>query len=164
VWIQVGIGVWLLAASRGALSRLAGLLSVGWGLVVWAFGESFGGIFAPGLTWLFAPANQPLARPTTRPLLLAAWAIRQSGPPGDLGPVGNDPVIWNEVALNVRSELLEVIAMNLIESSNPFTRNRVFDVTSGSHPADQVVDEIEGLLLCARVAGSPVSAQTRIGR
>ena len=53
VWIQVGIGVWLLAAARGSLSRLAGLVSVGWGLVVWVFGESFGGIFAPGLTWLF---------------------------------------------------------------------------------------------------------------
>ncbi len=53
VWIQVGIGIWLLAASRGPLSRLAGLVSVGWGFVVWAFGESFGGIFAPGLTWLF---------------------------------------------------------------------------------------------------------------
>ena len=53
VWIQVGIGVWMLAASRGPLSRLAGLVSVGWGLVVWVFGESFGGIFAPGLTWLF---------------------------------------------------------------------------------------------------------------
>ena len=53
VWIQVGIGLWMLAASRGPLSRLAGLTSVGWGLVVWVFGESFGGIFAPGLTWLF---------------------------------------------------------------------------------------------------------------
>jgi cytochrome oxidase Cu insertion factor (SCO1/SenC/PrrC family) len=53
VWIQAGIGVWLLAASRGSLSRLAGLVSAGWGLVVWVFGESFGGIFAPGLTWLF---------------------------------------------------------------------------------------------------------------
>jgi cytochrome oxidase Cu insertion factor (SCO1/SenC/PrrC family) len=53
VWIQVGIGIWLLAASRGPLSRLGGLVSVGWGLVVWVFGESFGGIFAPGLTWLF---------------------------------------------------------------------------------------------------------------
>ena len=53
VWIQVGIGIWLLAAARGPLSRLAGLASAGWGLVVWVFGESFGGIFAPGLTWLF---------------------------------------------------------------------------------------------------------------
>ena len=28
-------------------------MSVGWGLVVWVFGEAFGGIFAPGVTWLF---------------------------------------------------------------------------------------------------------------
>jgi cytochrome oxidase Cu insertion factor (SCO1/SenC/PrrC family) len=53
VWIQVGIGAWLIAAPRGAWSRLAALSSVAWGLVVWVFGESFGGIFAPGLTWLF---------------------------------------------------------------------------------------------------------------
>ncbi|MGH3193990.1 MAG: SCO family protein, partial [Streptosporangiaceae bacterium] len=29
-----------------------GLASVAWGLAVWVFGESFGGIFAPGLSWL----------------------------------------------------------------------------------------------------------------
>jgi cytochrome oxidase Cu insertion factor (SCO1/SenC/PrrC family) len=52
VWIQVGIGLWLLAAARGPLSRLAGLASVGWGLIVWVFGESFGGILGPGLSWL----------------------------------------------------------------------------------------------------------------
>ncbi len=53
VWIQVGIGIWMITAARSPLSRLAGLVSIGWGLVVWVFGESFGGIFAPGLTWLF---------------------------------------------------------------------------------------------------------------
>ena len=53
VWIQVGIGIWMLASAHGPASRLAGLASAGWGLVVWVFGESFGGIFAPGLTWLF---------------------------------------------------------------------------------------------------------------
>jgi cytochrome oxidase Cu insertion factor (SCO1/SenC/PrrC family) len=52
VWIQVGIGLWLLVAWSGPWSRLAGLASVAWGLVVWVFGESFGGIFAPGLSWL----------------------------------------------------------------------------------------------------------------
>src|SRR5580704_7065896 len=52
VWIQVGIGAWLIVASRGTWSRLAGVASVGWGLTVWVFGESFGGIFAPGLSWL----------------------------------------------------------------------------------------------------------------
>src|SRR5258707_11171861 len=53
VWIQAGIGLWMLAAARGPWSRLAGLVGAGWGLVVWVFGESFGGILAPGLTWLF---------------------------------------------------------------------------------------------------------------
>jgi cytochrome oxidase Cu insertion factor (SCO1/SenC/PrrC family) len=53
VWIQIGIGVWLLVAPRGDWSRLGGVASAGWGLLVWIFGEAFGGIFAPGLTWLF---------------------------------------------------------------------------------------------------------------
>jgi DNA replication protein DnaC len=61
VWIQAGIGLWLLAAPRGAASRLAGLTSAGWGLVVCVFGESFGGIFAPGLTWLFGAPGAALA-------------------------------------------------------------------------------------------------------
>ncbi len=52
VWIQIGIGAWLIVAGRGRWSRLAGAASVGWGLIVWVFGESFGGIFAPGLSWL----------------------------------------------------------------------------------------------------------------
>jgi cytochrome oxidase Cu insertion factor (SCO1/SenC/PrrC family) len=52
VWIQVGIGLWLLVAKSGPWSRLAGLAGGAWGLVVWVFGESFGGIFAPGLSWL----------------------------------------------------------------------------------------------------------------
>jgi cytochrome oxidase Cu insertion factor (SCO1/SenC/PrrC family) len=53
VWIQVGIGLWLIVAVRGWSARFAGIAAVAWGLVVWAFGEAFGGIFAPGLTVLF---------------------------------------------------------------------------------------------------------------
>jgi cytochrome oxidase Cu insertion factor (SCO1/SenC/PrrC family) len=53
VWIQVGIGAWLIAAPSGRPARLAGLVSAGWALVVWVFGEAFGGIFAPGLSFLF---------------------------------------------------------------------------------------------------------------
>jgi hypothetical protein len=52
VWIQAGIGIWMLVAARGTWSRLSGLAGMGWGLAVWVFGESFGGIFAPGLSWL----------------------------------------------------------------------------------------------------------------
>ncbi len=53
VWIQVGLGIFLLVAPRGYWSRAAGATSVGWGLVVWVFGEAFGGIFGHGSSWLF---------------------------------------------------------------------------------------------------------------
>jgi cytochrome oxidase Cu insertion factor (SCO1/SenC/PrrC family) len=53
VWIQIGIGLWLIFAARGWSLRLAALSSVAWGLIVWSFGEAFGAIFAPGLTVLF---------------------------------------------------------------------------------------------------------------
>jgi cytochrome oxidase Cu insertion factor (SCO1/SenC/PrrC family) len=60
VWIQVGIGIFLVLAPTGRISRLAGLVSVGWGLVVWVFGESFGGIFAPGSSILFGTPGAAL--------------------------------------------------------------------------------------------------------
>ena len=53
VWIQVGIGALLLVAPRGYWSRAAGGVSAGWGLVVWVFGEAFGGVFGHGSSWLF---------------------------------------------------------------------------------------------------------------
>ncbi len=52
VWIQLGIGIWLLVAPRGWWSRAAGLVSLAWSVLVWVLGEAFGGIFAPGLSWL----------------------------------------------------------------------------------------------------------------
>jgi cytochrome oxidase Cu insertion factor (SCO1/SenC/PrrC family) len=82
VWIQVGIGLWMLVAARGLLSRLAGLVSVGWGLVVWAFGESFGGIFAPGLTWLFGAPGAVLIYAVAGALIALperAWRTRRVG-------------------------------------------------------------------------------------
>jgi cytochrome oxidase Cu insertion factor (SCO1/SenC/PrrC family) len=60
VWIQVGIGLWMIIAVRGWSARIAGLAGVAWGLIVWAFGESFGGIFAPGLTVLFGAPGAAL--------------------------------------------------------------------------------------------------------
>ena len=53
VWLQLGIGALLLLAPRGRWSRFAGVASIGWGLVVWVFGEAFGGIFGSGASWLF---------------------------------------------------------------------------------------------------------------
>jgi cytochrome oxidase Cu insertion factor (SCO1/SenC/PrrC family) len=82
VWIQVGIGIWLLVSAQGPLSRLAGLVSVGWGLVVWVFGESFGGIFAPGLTWLFGAPGAVLLYAAGGALVALperAWRSRRLG-------------------------------------------------------------------------------------
>ena len=53
VWIQLGLGLWLLLVVRGRWSRLGGAVSIGWALSVWVFGESMGGILAPGASWLF---------------------------------------------------------------------------------------------------------------
>jgi cytochrome oxidase Cu insertion factor (SCO1/SenC/PrrC family) len=82
VWIQIGIGVWMLTSARGPLSRLAGIAGVAWGLVVWAFGESFGGIFAPGLTWLFGAPGAVLVYAAAGGLIALpdrAWRSPQLG-------------------------------------------------------------------------------------
>jgi cytochrome oxidase Cu insertion factor (SCO1/SenC/PrrC family) len=82
VWIQTGIGCWLLAAARGGLSRLGGLVSVGWGLVVWVFGEAFGGVFGHGLSWLFGapgPVVFYCAAGALISLPLRAWSSPRLG-------------------------------------------------------------------------------------
>lgn len=82
VWIQVGVGIWLLAAPRGGLSRLAGVASVLWGLNVWVFGEAFGGIFAPGLSWLFGAPGAAVfycAAGVLVALPESAWATPRTG-------------------------------------------------------------------------------------
>jgi cytochrome oxidase Cu insertion factor (SCO1/SenC/PrrC family) len=82
VWIQVGVGLLLLCAPRGLWSRAAGLVSVGWGLVVWVFGEAFGGIFAPGLSWLFGAPGAVLFYVLAGALMVLpdrAWITRRLG-------------------------------------------------------------------------------------
>ncbi len=91
VWIQVGIGVWMLAAASGRWSRAAGLVSAGWSVVVWVFGEVFGGLFtqgqsllagAPGAVafyfaagWLIALPVLAWQRPATGRRLLAGLGL-----------------------------------------------------------------------------------------
>jgi hypothetical protein len=60
VWIQLGIGIWLIAATSPRVSRAAGLVSLGWGLVVWVFGEAFGSVLAPGQSWLLGAPGAAL--------------------------------------------------------------------------------------------------------
>ena len=82
VWIQIGIGIWLLVAARGVWSRLGGLASVGWGLIVWVFGEAFGGVFGQGQTWLFGAPGAVLFYCVAGGLIalpLRAWATPRLG-------------------------------------------------------------------------------------
>ena len=82
VWIQIGIGIWLLVAARGVWSRLGGLVSVGWGLIVWVFGEAFGGVFGHGLTWLFGAPGAVLFYCVAGGLIalpVRAWATPRLG-------------------------------------------------------------------------------------
>ena len=103
VWIQAGLGIWLLAAASGRSSRLAGLVSAVWSVVVWVFGEVFGGLFtsgqslllgAPGAVAFYFVAGWLIARPdrtwqspvtgrrllTGLGVLLGAMAVLQAWP------------------------------------------------------------------------------------
>ncbi len=82
VWIEAGIGLGLLAAPRGWASRLGGLVSASWALMVWVFGESFGGILAPGLSWLTGAPGAALIYAVAGGLLVlpdGAWHARRLG-------------------------------------------------------------------------------------
>ena len=60
VWIQLGLGLWLLLVVRGRWSRIGGAVSVGWALCVWVFGESMGSTLAPGVSWMFGAPGAAL--------------------------------------------------------------------------------------------------------
>lgn len=82
VWMQLGIGLMLLVAPRGRWSRAAGLMSVGWGLVVWAFGSAFGGLFAPGASILFGAPGAGVIYVVAGAIIAlpeSAWAGRRLG-------------------------------------------------------------------------------------
>ena len=90
VWIQIGIGLWLLLVVRGRWSRLGGFISIGWALSVWVLGEAMGGILAPGASWMmgapgavifYAAAGALIALPerSWRDRRLGRWVLACSG-------------------------------------------------------------------------------------
>lgn len=79
VWIQCGLGVLLLCAPRGRLSRLAGVASAGWGLIVWSVGEAFGGLFSSGTSVLFGFPGAALAYVVAGVLLMLPESAWRSG-------------------------------------------------------------------------------------
>lgn len=82
VWIQAGLGLWLLITPSGWLSRIGGGASALWALIVWACAESFGAIFSshsgyllgtPGAALWYAIAGMLLALP------FSAWDGKRLG-------------------------------------------------------------------------------------
>ena len=59
LWIQLGIGIWILLAKRGVPSRLAATAGIAWALVIWA-SSGLGGIFAPGASLLLGAPGASL--------------------------------------------------------------------------------------------------------
>ena len=51
VWLQLGLGLWLLVANRGWASRAAGWASAVWALNVWIFGNALGTLFMAPISW-----------------------------------------------------------------------------------------------------------------
>lgn len=100
VWIQAGLGVWLLAARSGFWSRFAGVASAAWGLTVWVFGEAFGAIFAPGLTWLSGAPGAAFLY-VVAGVLLVAPARAWTGPGSRLGRLllAGTGVFWAAMAV-----------------------------------------------------------------
>ena len=90
VWIQVGLGCWLLVARRGRWSQAAGIASAAWALGIWIFGNSLGTLFVSPISWMtgapgavafYVVAGGLIALPDR--LLLdkrtASWASRAMG-------------------------------------------------------------------------------------
>jgi len=82
-WVQhlvnAGTTIWTFHPVQAAA---AAVWSLGWGLMVWVFGESFGGIFAPGLTWLFGAPGAALFYCAAGALIALpdrAWATPRLG-------------------------------------------------------------------------------------
>src|SRR3984957_11434469 len=75
VWIQIGIGLWLIFAVRGWSLRLAALSSVAWGLIVWSFGEAGGVIFYVAAGALLLLQQRSWERPALGRLILGGSGV-----------------------------------------------------------------------------------------
>lgn len=81
IWIQLGIGLWLLAARSGWMGKLGALASIAWALSIWTVGTGFGGIFAPGASLLFGWPGSSLFYAVISGLLLLPprwWSSERS--------------------------------------------------------------------------------------
>lgn len=79
VWVQVGLGVLILAGGSGAFSRVVLWVSVGWSALVWVVGEALGGLLVPGASWLTGAPGAVVFYGVAAGLLLVPWAWWSGG-------------------------------------------------------------------------------------
>ncbi|MGC2295230.1 MAG: SCO family protein [Candidatus Dormiibacterota bacterium] len=79
VFIQVGLGVAILAGGDTALGKAALWVSIAWGLFVWVGGEAMGGILISGATELMGSPGAVLVYIAAAGLLLAPIRIWETG-------------------------------------------------------------------------------------
>ena len=81
-WIQLGLGVLLLVGGRGLFARVVLLVSIAWGLLVWAAGEFLGGLTTPAASLLRGSPGAVLAYIAAAILLLLPYRWWQTGQAG----------------------------------------------------------------------------------
>lgn len=79
VFIQVGIGVAILAGGDSPLGKFGLWASIAWGLFVWVGGEALGGLLISGTTALMGAPGAVLVYVAAAGLLLAPRRIWESG-------------------------------------------------------------------------------------
>lgn len=84
VSIELGLGLLLLLGGRGLLARSALWASLAFSAVVWVGGELFGGLLAPGASWLTGAPGAIVVYALAAGLLLVRWDRWSSGGTGTL--------------------------------------------------------------------------------
>jgi cytochrome oxidase Cu insertion factor (SCO1/SenC/PrrC family) len=79
VWVQVGLGVGLLAGGRSRWSRIVVVVSIAWAMFVWVFGEVLGGLADPAASWLTGAPGAALFYAIGGVLLLLPWSAWETG-------------------------------------------------------------------------------------
>jgi cytochrome oxidase Cu insertion factor (SCO1/SenC/PrrC family) len=79
VWLEIGLGLVLLLGGWGVLAKIGAWTSIGWGLVVWFFGGSIGGLVASGSGWLTGGPGAGLVYVIAGAALLLPWTWWQTG-------------------------------------------------------------------------------------
>jgi cytochrome oxidase Cu insertion factor (SCO1/SenC/PrrC family) len=74
VWVQVGLGVLILAGGAGAFSRAVLWAALAWSALVWVVGEALGGLLVPGASWLTGAPGAVVFYGVAAALLLAPWS------------------------------------------------------------------------------------------